>query len=63
LDLKFETVLDSASGLQGYQPLVYWNNVSKGSRQIGFVPSVKGLALGVEQVGHRSDNVKGDSTS
>jgi len=28
------------------------SNVSKGSRQIGFVPLAKGLALGIELIGH-----------
>jgi len=42
------TVSETATGLQSYQLLDYQINVSKGSRQIRFVPLVKGLALGVD---------------
>lgn len=44
-DILVKTVPDSASGPQGYKPLVNWNNVGKGSRQNRSVSSVQRLAL------------------
>jgi hypothetical protein len=41
----------TASGLLGEQPLVKWNNVDKGSRQVSSVTSGKGVALGAGPVG------------
>jgi len=41
----FQSVPETASGLQGYKPLVDWNNVGKGSRLNGSVSSVQRLAL------------------
>ena len=41
----------TASGLLGEQPLVKWNNVDKGSRQVSSVTLGKGVALGAGHVG------------
>ena len=43
----FMAVPETAAGFLGEKPMVQWIKVSKGSRPIGVVSSVEGLALKV----------------